>query len=196
MRIIDLMVCFKHGWTLLTPPAPFVFPHVAAQEAMKRTRRLAATVIDTMGREIMIKGQVRTDCSCAQHQLPAAVCAADMCTMLVCALRSCHPLDPSRPCLVLVPHAQQCPYAHVLHYAHVLALSIVTSWKIQQRQRSLPAEASTLHLLPACCCTQWEVNSQGYPWVLGKNSVVAGQVSQMDVRAGHNSMGAGQEQRC
>lgn len=28
------------------------------QEASKRTRRLCATAVDTMGREIMVKGQV------------------------------------------------------------------------------------------------------------------------------------------
>ena len=32
--------------------------HQPMQEAMKRTRRLCATVIDTMGRELMIRGQV------------------------------------------------------------------------------------------------------------------------------------------
>ena len=43
------------GLVGISPPFPFLLHDM--QEAMKKSRRLCATVIDTMGRELMIRGQ-------------------------------------------------------------------------------------------------------------------------------------------
>ncbi len=71
------------------------------EDAMKNTRRLCATVIDTMGRELMVKGQV---------------CQGTLSSSLS----------------ILIPLLLPFP-------------------------------------------SQYQTDEQGYPWVLGKNEVVAGQ---------------------
>jgi hypothetical protein len=113
-------------------------------EAMRRTRRLCATVIDTMGRELMVRGQ---------WQVNDQVNVERFCGV-ASSTRSVHPVSTTLWCCT------------------------TAKGSLFQLIMKKPAHITSL-TLPVLPCPP---PSQGYPWVLGRNEVAAGQVITITTR--------------